>query len=73
MVKRVVFLTKPKQEYHLSHEENVFMVPNHEKKEIIMQIHVCPNRQTNINSKNERKSSFSFETKASIYLSRCGE
>ena len=32
MVKRDVFLTKPKYEYYLSHEENVFMVPNHKKK-----------------------------------------
>ena len=44
-------------------KENVFMVSNHKKKEIIMQIRVCPNRRTNINSKNGRKSSFSFETK----------
>ena len=43
------------------------------RKEIIMQISVCPNRRTNINSKNGRKSSFSFETKASIHLSQCGE
>ena len=35
-------------------------------KEIIMWIRVCPNQQTNINFKNSRKKSFSYETKASI-------
>ena len=35
-------------------------------KKIIMWIHVCPNRRTNINSKNCRKRCFSYETKASI-------
>ena len=32
MVEREVFLMKAKHKYHLSNEENVFMVPNHEKK-----------------------------------------
>ena len=31
------------------------MVPNLEKKGIIMWIHVCPNQKTNINSKNGKK------------------
>ena len=31
-----------------------------------MWIGVCPNRPTNINSKNNRKRSFSYETKGSI-------
>ena len=35
-------------------------------KEIIMQIRVCPNRQTYINSINSKNKSFCFETKASI-------
>ena len=38
-----------------------------------MRVHVCPNRQTNINSKIGRKRSFSFEIRASIDLSLCGE
>ena len=37
------------------------MVLNHEKKEIIMQIHVYPNKNTNFNSKNGRKRSFPYE------------
>ena len=36
------------------------------RKEIIMWNHVCQNRPTNINSKNGRKRSFSFEIKGSI-------
>ena len=35
-------------------------------KEIIMWIRVCPNRRTNVNSRNGTKRSFSDETKASI-------
>ena len=42
------------------------MVPNYEKKEIIMWIDVYPNRKMNFNSKNGRKRSFSYETKPSI-------
>ena len=38
------------------------------RKEIIMWIHVCPNLQMNINSKSGRKTSFSYETKASISI-----
>ena len=34
--------------------------------EIVMWIRVCPNRWTDINSKNGRKRSFSYKTKASI-------
>ena len=37
-------------------------------KEIILWIHVCPNRRTNINSINGRKRSISYKTKASILL-----
>ena len=36
------------------------------KKGIIMWNHVCRNQPTNFNSKNGRKKSFSYETKASI-------
>ena len=38
-----------------------------------MWIHVYPNQQTNINSKNSIKRSFSYETKALILLSYRGE
>ena len=38
------------------------------RKEIVMWIRVCPNRRTNINLKNGRKKSVSYETKASIQL-----
>ena len=44
------------------------MMPNHEKKEIIMWINVYPNWNTNFNSKIGNKRSFSYETKASISL-----
>ena len=44
----------------------MFTVPNHEKKGIIMLIHVCPNQKMYINSKNGRKRCFPYETKASI-------
>ena len=44
------------------------MMPNHEKKVIIMWIHVYPNWNTNFNSKIGNKRSFSYETKASISL-----
>ena len=37
-----------------------------ERKQIIQWIHVCPNRRTNINSKNGRNKSFSYETKSLI-------
>ena len=47
-------------------KENVFMVPNHEKKEIIMWIHFFHNWKMNCNSKSGRKRSFSYETKALI-------
>ena len=40
--------------------------PIMKRKEIIICISVYPNWQTNINSKNDRKISFSYETKASI-------
>ena len=44
------------------------------EKEIIMCIHVCPNWQTNINSKeNGGRKSFSYETKVSSHLSQRGE
>ena len=36
------------------------------RKKIILWIHDCPNRQTNINSKNGKKRSFSYEIKAPI-------
>ena len=39
------------------------MVPNDKKKGVYYVNSVCPNRQTNINSKNDRKRSFSHETK----------
>ena len=38
--------------------------------EIVIWIHVYPNSKTNLNSKNGRKKSFSYETKASKYLSQ---
>ena len=40
-------------------------MPNQEKNDIIMSIHVHPNWKTNANSKNGRKTSFSYEAKAS--------
>ena len=39
--------------------------PMTKKKEIIMSIHVYPNWKTNFDSKNGRKTSFSYETKLS--------
>ena len=36
------------------------------RNKIVMWIHVCPNRRTNINFKNGRNRSFFYETKASI-------
>ena len=44
------------------------MMPNHEKKVIIMWIHVYSNWNTNFNSKIGNKRSFSYETKASMSL-----
>ena len=38
-----------------------------------MWFHVYPNWKTNLNSENGRKTSFSYETKASKYLSQQGE
>ena len=42
------------------------MMPNPEKKDIIIWIHVYPNWKTNFNSNNGNKRSFSYETNASI-------
>ena len=42
-------------------------------KEIMMWIRVYANLKTNFNSINGRKRSISYQTKASIHLSQCGE
>ena len=47
--------------------------PIMKKNEIIMWIHVYPNRKMNFDSKKGRKGSFSYETKASISLSQWEE
>ena len=47
--------------------------PNMKREKIIMWIHVYPNWKMNLNSKSGRKTSFSYETKASKYLSQRGE
>ena len=31
-MEREAFPAKPKQQYHVSNDENVFMIPNHEEK-----------------------------------------
>ena len=49
-------------------DKNVFMMPNLERMEIIMWIDVYLNWNMNFNSKIGNKSSFSYETKASISL-----
>ena len=47
--------------------------PIRKRKEIIMWIRVCPNRWMDINFKNSRKRSFSYETKHEYLLSQWGE
>ena len=49
------------------------MVPNNEKKKIIMWIRVYPNWKMNFVSKKWWEMKFSYETKASILLSYWGE
>ena len=44
------------------------MIPNHERKAIVMWIHVYRHWNTNFNSKIGNKRSFSYDTKASILL-----
>ena len=58
---------KPKHQYHLSQWGIICLwCPITKEKEIVMWSLVYPNWKTNFNSKNGRKGSFSFETKASM-------
>ena len=61
-----VFLIEPKHQFIYHNEENKLGVPINKRNEIVMWILFYPNWNANFNSKNDRKRSFSYETKASI-------
>ena len=67
MVEKDVFLMKP--EPFIPMRRMCLWCLIMKWKEIIMWIHVYPNCKTNFNSRNGRKRSISYETKASIHLS----
>ena len=60
------FLIKPKHQCHLSNEENVFMVPNHEKKGIITASMFVTTDRIMLIPKIEGKKSFSHQAKVSM-------
>ena len=51
MVKEKLFLASQSINVIYPNEDNMFMVPNYEKKEIIMCMHVCRDWRSNMNSK----------------------
>ena len=67
MMKREAFLVKPKCQCHLPQwGEWVYGAQSWKKKKITIWIHVCCNWKTNLNTKNDGKWSFLYETKASM-------
>ena len=66
---RDVFLIKPKYQFIYPNEENVFVVPNHEKKGDYYKSPCLSHCQTNFNSKqNYGKRSFLYETKSLPFI-----
>ena len=70
MVGSEVFLKKSKHQFIYPSEENMFMVPDHEKKGDYYVNLRFPINRWNLILKYSGKWSFSYETEASIHLSQ---